>query len=82
MDEEINATTGCDSRMAGDIISWDTEEQHLNGTEKTSKQELLEFEEYVCRKESNSILLMPFKQKGLPYGLADTCKKLTGELHR
>ena len=82
LDEEMKAITGCDTRLAGDIISWDTEEWYLNGTEKTSKQELLEFEKHVCRKESKSILLMPFKQKGLPYGLADTCKKLTGELLR
>ena len=79
-DEEMIAITGCNKRQEGDIISWDKEAWHLNGTEKTSRQELLEFEDDVCRKESSSILLVPFKQKGLAYGITDTCKKLTGKL--
>ena len=81
-DEEMIAITGCNKRQEGDIIAWDQEEWYLNGTEKSSRKELLEFEEDVCRKELDSIVLMPFKQKSFPYGIANTCKKLTGKLLR
>ena len=81
-EQEMNDITGCNKRMEGDIISWESEDWHLNGTEKTSRQEIIEFEGEVCRKEQDSFLLMPFKQKGLPFGMSDTCEKLTGKLLR
>ena len=81
-DQEMNEITGCKKRKEGDLISWESEEWHLNGTEKTSKQEILDFEGEVCRIETNSFVLMPFKQKGLPFGISATCEKLTGQLLR
>ena len=79
---ELNEITGCNERKEGDIISWGTEDWHMNGTEKTSKQEILDFEGDVCRKQNSSFLLMQFKQAGLPHGLSDTCAKLTGKVLR
>ena len=79
---EMIDITGCDIKRNGDIISWESEEWILNGTKKTSKEEILNFEEEVCRKEKENFLLIPFKQKGLPFGIADTCEKLTGKVLR
>ena len=81
-DKEMIEITGCNMEKNGDVISWKREEWILNGTEKTSKEEVLDFEEEVCRKGEKSILFMPFKQKGLPYGITNTCEKLSGKVLR
>ena len=50
-EQEMNDITGCNKRMDGDIVSWANEDWYLNGTEKTSRQEIIEFEGEVCRKK-------------------------------
>ena len=80
--QEMIEITGCNMKKEGDVISWKNEEWFLNGTEQTSKEEILNFEEDVCRKDQENFLFMPFKQKGLPFGITNTCEKLTGKVQR
>ena len=80
--EEQNSITGCEYRKEGDIISWDKEQWIMNGTEKTSEIEVLHFEDEICNLKKTGYLLVPVKQKGLPFGLPDTCEKLAGKVSR
>ena len=80
--EELNRITGCELRKEGDIISWDNETWYLNGTEKTTEIEVLDYKKEICDKKKTGFLLVPIKQKGLPFGLADTCEKIGGRVSR
>ena len=46
--QEMERWTGCQERLQGDIVSWDTEEWSFNQTGNGSTIEYLDFENNVC----------------------------------
>ena len=76
--QEMEEWTGCNKRISGDIISWDTENWYFNKTEGVSEIEYLEFDENICNVEEKSNHVFPIKasfQKALKL-----CEKVSGKM--
>ena len=77
--QELEKWTGCEDRLLGDLVSWDSEDWFFNKTGNGSRIEYLEFEHDVCDLRNMSHHFFPGKrsfQKSL-----ELCKKISGKLN-
>ena len=77
--QELEKWTGCQERMQGDLVSWDTAEWYFKMTVNGSEVEYREFEKDVCDMRNKSLHLFPSKtsfKKSL-----DLCAKVSGKLN-
>ena len=77
--QELEDWTGCQERLTGDLVSWDTEIWSLNTTRNNSEVEHLDFETKVCDMRNISHHFFPTK---LTFSQAlDFCARVAGKLN-
>ena len=77
--QELEDWTGCQKRLAGDLVSWDAEKWFINKTGNNSEVEYLDFETDVCDMRNLSHHFFPTRmlfQKSL-----ELCQKVSGKLN-
>ena len=77
--QELKKWTGCQDRLQGDLLSWDTADWGFNMVGNGSEIEYRHFEREVCDMRNKSLHLFPGKRtfkKSL-----DLCAKVSGKLN-
>ena len=77
--QELQQWTGCEKRLLGDIVNWETENWFFNKTGNGSEVEYLEFEKEVCDMQEKSFHLFPVKTTFR--NALDVCDKVSGQLN-
>ena len=78
-EQELQQWTGCEKRLLGDIVNWETENWFFNKTGDGSEVEYLEFGKEVCDTRDKSYHLFPVKATFK--NSLDLCGKVSGQLN-